>query len=149
MSVTAAIADAFKTNALTAYFSGTFKILLIKPGATGTYDKTLTNVGTPGTSSPSSSNVGTDEASGTGYTSGGQNLSGLAITLSTDTGVATWSNPVWTSSSISAIAAVIYKASTGEVVEILDLGGTITSTNASFTINFPTANASTGLIRVA
>lgn len=133
----------------------TYKMLLIKSGATGTYDKTLTNVGTPGSGAPSTSNVGTDEVSGTGYTSGGFTLTNVSASLFTDTAVVTFgANPTWTSATISAIAAVIYttdstKGTANRTVAVFDFGGTQSVTNNTFTVNLPTAGASTGLIRSA
>lgn len=152
MAITSGICDSFKKEVLDGVHLTTdsYKILLIKPGATTTYDHTFTNVGTPGTGTPSTSNVGTDEASGTGYTSGGLALSGRATSLSGTTAVLTFTNPSWASSSISAIGAIIYNATQGnKAVAVYDFGGTVTSTNGTFTITIPTADATNGLIRIS
>lgn len=153
---TTAMANSFKTELLNKLhnFNGTtpdtFKMLLIKVAPSGTYDKTLTNVGTPGTGTPSASNVGTDEASGTGYTTGGFTMTGVAVSSSGDTAYVDWTtDPNWPNASISAVAAVIYNSTQGgRVVCVLDFGGTITSTNGTFTVQLPAAGA-TAVIRIA
>jgi hypothetical protein len=128
----------------------TYKMLLIKPGATGTYNNTLTNVGTPGSGTPSATNVGTDEVTGTGYTSGGATLSGGAVTVYGTTGTATFTSPVsWTSATISAICAVVYESVSKDVVGVFDFGGTITCTAGTFSVNLPTAGASTSLVQIS
>ena len=128
----------------------TYKMLLIKVGATGTYDGTLTNVGTPGSGTPSATNVGTDEASGTNYTSGGATLAGAAVALSGSTAIVDWTSPVtWATATISAIAGVIYESVSKDVVGVVDFGGTISSTAATFTVNLPASGASTSLVRIA
>lgn len=153
---TTALSTQFKTDALNGKvnFAGTgpstYNMLLIKPGYAGVYNNTLTNVGTPGVGTPSTVNVGTDEASGAGYTSGGVAMSGVSVMLYGTTATANWSvNPSWTSATISAVCAVVYNASTGDVVGVFDFGGTVTSTNGTFTVNLPTPGASTSLVQLA
>jgi hypothetical protein len=148
---TSAICTSFKQEILSGVHlsTDTYKILLIKPGAAGTYDANITNVGTPGTGTPSTSNVGTDEASGTGYTSGGLTLSGRSTSNGSGTAWLTFSSPSWASSSISAIAAIIYNSTqSNKAVAVLDFGGTVTDTNGTFTITFPIADATHALIRI-
>jgi hypothetical protein len=138
-----------------------FKILLIKTSPTRTFDHTQTNVGTPGTGSPTATNVGTDEASGTGYTSGGQALaSNVTPALSSTTATTSWSaNPSWTTATISTTAAIIYNNSTrlgaaatplnGRSVSVHDLGGTQTVTGGTLTLVMPTNDSSNAIIRIA
>lgn len=157
MSITTIMADSFKQELLNHAhnFGGgspdTFKLLLIKVGATGTYDQHVTNVGTPGTGSPTTANVGTDEVSGTGYTTGGVSLASVTVSLQTDTATVDWGvNPSWANSTISAIGAVLYNSTqSGKVVAVFSFGGTITSTNGTFTVNLPSTGASTSIIRLA
>jgi hypothetical protein len=151
-SVTSAIATSYKKEILqgTHLTTDTYKILLIKPSCSGTYDASMTNVGTPGTGTPSTSNVGTDEASGTGYTSGGVTLTGFSVSSSGTTAWLTFNNASWSSSTISAIGAIIYNNDEGgKVVAVLSFGGTVSDTNGTFTITMPTADASNALIRIA
>lgn len=89
--------------------------------------------------------VGT-EASGTGYTAGGIALSNVAFTKSGHVYTLDADDIVWTSSTISAAYALFYGVasaspgdSTNPVIAYWDLGGTQSSTAASFTL---TVNAS-------
>src|SRR5258708_40247875 len=106
--ITSAVATSFKKEILQGIHlaADTYKILLIKVGCAGTFDATLTNVGTPGSSAPSTSNVGTDEASGTGYTTGGNTLAGFSVSSSCTQARVTFTHPPWASSFISAIRVI-------------------------------------------
>lgn len=150
------------TGAATSFtFTGdVFNLALIKPSPSGTYDQTLLNYGA-GSGSPTTVNVGTDEvANGSGYTTGGVALTNVSAVLSGNTAVGSFSaNPSWTSASFSTIAAVIYNttmrmgAASGTLnnhtVSIHDFGGTQTVASGTFTLVIPTANSSTGLLRIA
>lgn len=128
----------------------TYKMLLIKVSPSGTYDATLSNVGTPGTGTPSTTNVGTDEVTGTGYTPGGFTMTGVTVSLQSGTATVDWStNPNWTNSSISAVAAVLYESVSKNTVAVFDFGGTITDTAGTFTVNLPPSGASTSAVRFA
>ncbi len=86
-----------------------------------------------------------NEASGTGYTAGGRALTGTTFTES-PTGSLMWdaSDPVWTSSTITAAGALIYAdASAGnEALMLISFGQTYVSSASSFTITI----AATGLV---
>lgn len=89
------------------------------------------------------------EASGTGYTAGGLTLSNVAFTRSGHVYTLDCDDPVWAASTISAAYALFYginsttnSDATNCVMAYWDLGGTQSSTSASFTL---TINAS-GLI---
>ena len=82
----------------------------------------------------------TDEVTGTGYTAGGVAvaLTVAAIDTANNDVEVTCSAGGWPSSTISAVGAVIYKsrggaASADELVSVIDFGGTVTSTNGTFT----------------
>ena len=147
------IATSFKTEMLagTHVAADIYKMLLVKPSPGGTYDATLANIGTPGSGAPSTTNIGTDEVAGTGYTTGGVAMVGYTPGVSGTTVWLDWTtDPSWPSSSISAAWAVIYNSSkSGKVVAVLDLGGTQTDTNGTFTVQLPVAAASTAVVRFA
>ena len=152
MAITTAIANSFKAEMLagTHVPGDVYKILLLKVGAAGTYSSATTNVGTPGSGTPSSSNVGTDEVTGTGYTSGGLTLSGYSATQTGSVARLDFSSAAWSSSTISAIGAVIYNSSkSNKVVGVYDFGGTFTSTSSTFTVNMPAVGDTTSLVRVS
>ena len=94
-----------------------------------------------------------NEVSGTGYSAGGNTLtistnptnggSGTTVFLS-------FSNTTWTSSTITARGALIYKSGgTNPSVAVLDFGSDKSSTNGDFQIQFPTADATSAIIRIA
>ena len=93
------------------------------------------------------------EVVGTGYTQGGQQLTITQAPTSGSTGgtVAYWSfaNAVWNPAAFTCRGALIYNASQNNAtVAILDFGGDKTCSN-SFTIQFPTAVASSAILRIA
>jgi len=88
----------------------------------------------------------TNEVSGTGYTAGGQVMTGIAISSSGYTAYANWANVVWTAA-LTARCALIYNASKGnKSVAVLDFGSDKTSTT-TFTITMPANTSTTALIR--
>lgn len=152
MANTTAMCNSYKTELFSGVHlsSNTYKIALIKVGASGTYGASTTNVGTPGTGTPSASNLGTDEVTGTGYTSGGNTLTGFSVTLQGSTACLDFASTSWTSSTISATGCIIYDSTaSNKAVAVYDFGGTITSTAGTFTINVPTVGASTSMLRIA
>jgi len=91
----------------------------------------------------------TNEITGTGYTAGGNTLSGVTISTSAD-GVVyiNFSNVVWTNASFTTRGALIYNASQSNAsVAVLDFGADKTCTNQTFTVTMPTNSATTALIR--
>ena len=94
----------------------------------------------------------TNEASGTGYTAGGNTLT-IATNPTNDTSGTTayldFSDTTWTSSSITARGALIYKAGgTTPSVAILDFGADKTSSSSTFTVTFPTSAATSAIMRI-
>jgi hypothetical protein len=93
------------------------------------------------------------EVVGTGYTQGGQQLTITQTPTSGSTGgtVAYWSfaNVLWSPASFTCRGAMIYNVSQSNAsVCILDFGADKTCSN-SFTIQFPTAVASSAILRIA
>lgn len=91
------------------------------------------------------------ETSGTGYTAGGNTLTVSVVpTSSGTTAYLSFSNTSWTTATITARGALIYNATQGNAaVAVLDFGSDKTSTAGTFQINFPTADASNAIIRIA
>jgi hypothetical protein len=93
------------------------------------------------------------EVSGTGYTQGGQVLTITTTPTSGSTGgtVAYWSfaNVLWNPASFTARGALIYNLTQNNAsVAVLDFGGDKTCVN-SFTIQFPAANSTNAILRIA
>ena len=89
-------------------------------------------------------------ASGT-YAAGGGALTNVTPTSSGTTAFTDFADLSFTSATITAYGAMIYNdtAAGDPAVCILDFGGAKTSTSGTFTIVFPTADASNAIIRIA
>jgi hypothetical protein len=89
-------------------------------------------------------------ASGT-YSAGGGTLTNVTPTSSGTTAFTDFADLSFTSATITAYGAMIYNdtAAGDPSVCILDFGGAKTSTNGTFTIIFPTADASSAIIRIS
>ncbi len=106
----------------------TFKIMLVTSSYTPNKDTHTKR-----------SNV-TNEITGTGYTSGGTTTT---VTVTNDTANdridIDFSDVSWTSATLTAAAAVIYKstgtAATDNLVAYLDFAGNVISTNGTFTVD--------------
>jgi hypothetical protein len=96
----------------------------------------------------------TNEVSGTGYSAGGGALTNVTPTTSGTTALTDFADLTFSSATITARGALIYNSSTtagtaNRAVLVLDFGGDKTSTAGDFTIQFPTADASNAIIRIA
>jgi len=94
----------------------------------------------------------TNEVSGTGYTAGGNTLTISQVpTSSGTTAFLDFADTTWSTATITARGALIYLANgtTNPAVAVLDFGGDKTSTAGDFTIQFPTADASNAILRIA
>lgn len=148
MAITTAMCTSFKVELLEAKHDfnaaggSAFKIGLFKATVAGTYGAASTNY----------SNVtgNSDEASGTNYSAGGQALTNVDPTSSGTTAYTDFANVTWSSSTIDADGAFIYNTSNSNtMVSVHDFGGTKSSNNGDFTIQFPTPDASNAIIRIA
>jgi len=95
-----------------------------------------------------------NQASGTGYSAGGNTLTNVTPTTSSTTALTDFADTTWSSSSITARGALIYNSSTtagsaNRAVAVLDFGTDKTTSSGDFTITFPTADASSAIIRIA
>tara|TARA_R110002020_G_scaffold76159_1_gene193283 strand:- start:612 stop:1040 length:429 start_codon:yes stop_codon:yes gene_type:complete len=91
-----------------------------------------------------------NEVSGTGYTAAGAALTNVTPTTSGTTAFADFANLTFSSSTITANGALIYNdTQSDKAVCVLAFGGDKTSTAGDFTIQFPTADASNAIIRIA
>ena len=92
----------------------------------------------------------TNEISGTGYTAGGNTLTIASnSTTSGTTAFVDFSDTSWTSSSITARGALIYKSGgTNPSIAVLDFGEDKSSVSGTFTVTFPTADADNAIIRI-
>jgi hypothetical protein len=89
-------------------------------------------------------------ASGT-YTAGGGALTNVTPTSSSTTAFTDFADLSFTSATITAFGAMIYNDSAAgdPSVCILDFGGSKSSSAGTFTIIFPTADATNAILRIA
>jgi len=147
MAITQAMCTSFKVELLqgkhnfTASSGHTFKLALFTSSAS--LDATTTDYST------------SNEVSGTGYSAGGSALTSVTPTSSGTTAFGDFSDLTFSSATITANGAIIYNTTTGggsgttDAVVVLAFGGDKTSTAGDFTIQFPTADASNAIIRIA
>jgi hypothetical protein len=90
-----------------------------------------------------------DETSGTGYTAGGNTLTGVTVLTSGTTAYVDFADTSWTPASFTARGALIYNASKGnKAIAVLDFGADKTATT-SFTVQMPANTATSALIRIS
>ena len=142
MAITSAICNSFKTEILTgthnftASSGNTFNLALY------TSDATLNKSTTAYTTS--------NEVSGSGYTAKGNALTSVTPTLSTDTAVCDFADTSFTSASFTARGCLIYNSTnSNKAVCAINFGANKTVTSGTFTIQFPAADASNAIVRIA
>lgn len=94
----------------------------------------------------------TNEASGSGYTAGGQAVTVSVIPTSTGTtAFLSFADVTWSATSLTARGALIYKAdgATNPAIAVLDFGEDKQTNAGNFTINFPLADAANAIIQLA
>ena len=145
MAITSAICTSFKVELLkgvhdfTATTGNTFKIAL--------YDSDAT-LGASTTAFTTSEEI--TNTSGTAYTSGGATLTSVTPVADSTTAVCDFADVSYTSASFTANGALIYNSSdSNAAVCAIAFGSDKTATNGTFTIQFPTADATNAIIRLA
>ena len=145
MAITSAICTSFKVELLkgvhdfTATTGDTFKIAL--------YDSDAT-LGASTTAFSTSEEI--TNTSGSAYTSGGATLTSVTPVASSTTAVCDFADVSFSSASFTANGALIYNSSASNAaVCAIAFGSDKTATNGTFTIQFPTADATNAIIRLA
>ena len=145
MAITTAMCTSFKGELLGGTHdldTHTLKLALIKDSPSGTYGAATTNY--------SDVTGNSDEATGTNYTAGGQNLDGATISTTGTTAIVDFTDEVFSNVTISADGCIIYNSSaSNKAICVIDFGGTVSATAGDLTIEFPTADASNAVIRIA
>lgn len=92
----------------------------------------------------------TNEATGTGYTAGGADLSGVAVSYNAGSNTLTLdaNDVAWNSSTVTARYAVIYDATPGSdatrpLIAYADLGADVGSTSSTFQITWAAGGIAT------
>lgn len=143
MAITQALCTSFKVEILQAIHNFTastgdvFKLALYTSSA---------NLDAATTAYTSSNEVGN---SGT-YTAGGGTLTNVTPTSSGTTAFLDFADISFTSATITARGALIYNSSkSNRAVAVLDFGSDKISTTGTFTVQFPAADASNAIVRIA
>ena len=150
MAITSAVCSSFKQELLQGKHDfdsaggDTFKIALYTSSAT---------LGAA-TTDYSSTNEITNDA-GSAYVAGGATLTNAGVSLSSTTAFTDFDDVSYSSASFTANGALIYNTTTDggtgttDAVCVIAFGGDKTATNGTFTIQFPAADASNAILRLA
>ena len=146
MAITSAVCTSFKVELLkgehnfTASTGDTFKIALFTSSAT---------LGASTTDYSTSNEI--TNTSGTAYTAGGASLTSVTPTSSGTTAYCDFADVSWTSASFTANGCFIFNDShsSDAAVCAIAFGGDKTVSSGTFTIQFPTADASNAILRIA
>ena len=146
MAITSAVCTSIKVELLkgvhnfTATTGNTFKLALYTSSA---------SLGA-GTTAYSTSNEITN-TSGTAYTAAGATLTSVTPTSDSTTAVCDFSDVSYTDATFTANGCLIYNdsASGDPACVVVAFGGDKTVTAGTFTIQFPTADATNAIIRLA
>ena len=92
-----------------------------------------------------------NEVSGTNYTAKGNTLTRVDPSTSSTTALTDFADTTWSSSAITARGALVFNDSvSGDTsVIVLDFGADKSSSSGDFTIQFPAADATNAIIRIA
>ena len=150
MAIAQAMCSSFKKELLEATHNfatggNAFKLALFAEGSGGKSSTTAT------LGAASTILVTTGEVASSGsYVTGGAALTKVGATLSGTTGITDFADLSFTTASITAMGALIYNATNGnKAVAVLDFTSNKTASSGTFTIQFPTADASNAIIRIA
>ena len=145
MAITSAICNSFKVEILkavhnfTASSGNTFNIALYTSSAT------LNKSTTAYSSTNEISNT-----SGSAYVAGGKALTSVTPALSTDTACCDFADISYTSASFTANGCLIYNDTNADrAVCAVAFGSDKTVSSGTFTIQFPAADASNAIVRIA
>ena len=142
MAITQAMCTSFKTQLLTATHNfatngNAFKLALYTSSAT---------MGATTTAYSTSQEVSNSGS----YSAGGGTLTKVAPTSSGTTAFTDFADVTFTTATITARGALIYNdTNSDKAVCVLDFGSDKSSSSGSFTIQFPAADASNAIIRIA
>ena len=143
MAITSAVCNTFKTEVLKAvhnFTNGQNQFNLALYTSSATLNKSTTAYTTSN-----------EVANGNGYTTKGAALTNVTPALSGDTAVCDFANISFTSASFTANGCLIFNetASGDPAVCAIAFGGDKTVTSGTFTIEFPAADASNAILRIA
>jgi hypothetical protein len=143
MAITSAICNSFKVEILKGVHNftqggNTFRLALYTSSATLSKSTTVYI-------------TANEVANGNGYTTKGNALTNVTPVLSSDTAVCDFADTSFTSASFTARGCLIFNdtATNDPAVCAVDFGGDKTVSSGTFTIQFPAADASNAIVRIA
>jgi VCBS repeat-containing protein len=154
VAIDQAICTSFKAELMTATHDFTlttgdsFKLALFTSSATlGAATAAYTAPADPAADPTSTHEVST---TGTNYSSGGQALTNITPDFTGTTAFVGFQNETFSNVSLTAEGALIYNDDKSDkAVMVLDFGEDKTATTCDFTVQFPTTDATTAIIRIA
>jgi hypothetical protein len=146
MAISSAVCNTFKTEVLkaihnfTASTGNTFNLAMYTSSA---------SMGASTTAYSSTNEI--SNSAGSAYSAKGKALTSVTPALSSSTAVCDFANISWTSASFTANGCLIFNDSaTGDpAVCVIAFGGDKVVTNGTFTIEFPAADSSNAILRIA
>ena len=159
MAISSVLQNTFKEELLKGYHSflasggSAFKLALYSSGSA---NLTTTTTQWVVASTPTADPTNTYEVTttGSGYASGGKALTNTGVAKSTVTSYTDFSDVSWTSASFTARGCLLYNSSTisglttDAAVCSIDFGGDKTVSSGTFTIQFPTNDSSSAILRI-
>jgi len=150
MAIAQAMCTSFKKELMLATHNfatngNAFKLALYAEGGGGKSSTTAT-LGAATTAYTTTGEV----ANSGSYSAGGGVLAKVAPATSGTTAFTDFADISFTTATITAMGALIYNDTNGDkAVAVLDFSSNKTSTSGTFTVQFPTADASNAIIRIA
>jgi hypothetical protein len=146
MAISSAICNTFKVEVLkavhnfTASSGNTFNLALYTSSA---------SLGAGTTAYASTNEI--SNTSGSAYTAKGEALTSVTPVLSSSTAVCDFADISWTSASFTANGCLIFNDTVAgdPAVCVVAFGADKTVSNGTFTIQFPAADASNAIVRIA
>lgn len=141
-AITSAVASAFKVNLGLGLHNFTTGQNAVKVAL-------YTSSATLGASTTAYS--ATNEISGTGYTATGVTVANVTPALSGATAIYDWADAQWTTATFTANGCLAYDdtAAGNPAIFVIAFGGDQSVTAGTFTIQWPAADASNAIIRIA
>lgn len=151
MAISQAMCNSFKVEILNGIHAFGTTVVRAGTGADTFKCALFTSSATLGATTTAYST--SNEATGTGYSAGGNTLSVSQVPTSTGgSGTAAWldfADTTWSASTITAAGALIYNSTqSNKAVAVLDFGGDKSSSSGNFTIQFPAAAYNTAILRI-
>lgn len=142
MAITQAMCTSFKAELMQALHNFT--------ASTGNVFKLALYTSAASLDATTTAYTATNEVVGLGYVAGGSALTNITPTTSGTTAFADFADVSWLTATITARGALVYNStSSNRAVAVLDFGSDKVSTAGTFTVVFPTPDATNAIIRIA